>query len=697
MKKKSIIFLILFSAWFLRGQTLDCYTDEYHAILKSNGIDYTDSVIAFNNAINPASPNARVLTDHVVYIPVVFHIVFNGSVNAPGNISDAQIIDAMIILNNAFANQNNHANGVNCNIQFCLAKTDQNNNPITNGVTRHYTPKSYFVMPTDEADLKSYVGGSFPPNRYLNIWVSTDLKGVMPNNTIAPIKGYSSFPAGMVVGGQNNSLNDGIVIDYRRVGSIGTAANQPEPSLGKTLPHEVGHWLGLFHTFESGNGGACTNDNCAFEGDMICDTPPVPNPAGVNTNIVTSSSCSTRKDCDFNNVSAENYMEYNWDNCRNFFSQGQKNRMRYACQYYRNFFWINSINNPQVFPIECTTPNPFSSGGFSSSCTTNKWPDQLLYVNGESDNYIELCDGTPVIINQEHGSNCTIIPEHWMSAPCGADPNCSWLDQLLDLCDCGIVKALFYLEISYNCNGVLNCNNTVSTWRVYTDYSFVPHQMDIGSMLNFQFSPGGDYQIKLAVQDYSGNWHEGIKYIHFVSPDLYKTGNVPQHLKATNSITFENATVPDQSDYTASSWIKILPNSTVANGNNSRFYLSPIACSNAVYRLTNPDSTNRNTKYDNSKITSFRKDKLVDSKLEKSNDIKAVIKIIPNPSSDGIFNVSFGDKNIRKIEIYNSMQTLIDIFQNTNVINLNNNASGIYYAIITTNEGIFHEKLLYYK
>lgn len=115
------------------------------------------------------------------------------------------------------------------------------------------------------------INGSPPlqPSEYLNVWI-TDLR--------SGILGYAQFPW------DNKPTTDGVVMSKYVFGRypLYNAYN-----LNKTIVHEVGHWLGLYHTFQSsytGQKGILDNNADGYislgekTGDLVSDTPPQNNP-----------------------------------------------------------------------------------------------------------------------------------------------------------------------------------------------------------------------------------------------------------------------------------------------------------------------------------------------------------------------------------------------------------------------------------
>lgn len=239
-----------------------------------------------------------------LYIPVHFIIVspVNSPIGSSQNPSDARIISQLNAMNRDFLRLN--ADTINTpsvfstgnpNIEFCFATKDPVGNP-TDGITRYATNKDFQV---EEMAIKGLTG--WPRKDYLNIWVAD-----ITNLGFAYIATNTTLP---------NSILDGVTIDYQVFGGPGSGAKFPF-DLGRTATHEIGHFLGLRHIWQT-NG--CTGD------DGINDTP-LQNTSNSGCKVHPSPSCGNNGDMFMN------FMDYSDDACLNAFTYEQSLFMRSILQ-----------------------------------------------------------------------------------------------------------------------------------------------------------------------------------------------------------------------------------------------------------------------------------------------------------------------------------------------------------------------------
>jgi hypothetical protein len=250
------------------------------------------------------SGEAERVARRVVTIPTVVHVVHK---KPSENISKAQVQSQIAALNQDFRATNPDVSQVpapwqglvaDAKITFKLATRDPDGKR-TDGIVRVPTERTSFGA--GDGVKRAGAGGSaaWPTDAYLNVWVCTLAGGLL---------GYAQFPGGP-------KATDGVVILNTAFGTVGTASAPFDK--GRTLTHEVGHWLNLRHIW--GDTLDCSG------GDRVPDTP---NCEGPNVGVPTfpKVSCSNAPHGDM----FMNYMDYTDDAAMFMFTAGQVARMS-AC------------------------------------------------------------------------------------------------------------------------------------------------------------------------------------------------------------------------------------------------------------------------------------------------------------------------------------------------------------------------------
>jgi hypothetical protein len=207
-------------------------------------------------------------------INVYFHVIRRGTGISNGDVPTSMITSQISVLNNAYAS---------VGWSFNLVSIDRTTN------------SSWFTMSpgsTAESQAKNALRRGTADD--LNIYTASPGGGTL---------GYATFPSNY----SSRPKLDGVVVRFSTLPG-GTAAPY---NLGDTATHEVGHWMGLFHTFQGG---------CSTPGDSVSDTPAEASPA-FGCPIGRNTCASTGND------PIRNFMDYTDDSCMNSFTAGQNTRM----------------------------------------------------------------------------------------------------------------------------------------------------------------------------------------------------------------------------------------------------------------------------------------------------------------------------------------------------------------------------------
>ncbi len=252
----------------------------------------------------------------VITIPVVVHVIHTTgeAVGTGSNISDLQIQSQIDVLNEDYRRLNTNINSTpaafrglsdDALIEFCLASSDESGN-VTDGIERFTYTQTYFDM----ADMNSIVKPQtiWDRDKYLNLWT------VNFGGDDASLLGFAQFPS------TGSANTDGVAIKYSAFGRVDNVS--PPFDEGKTVIHEVGHWLDLRHIWADDQN---LSDHCTGS-DFVADTP---NQDSANSGcpIFPHNTCSNGAN---GGDMFPNNMDYSNDACLSLFTYGQTSRMEAA-------------------------------------------------------------------------------------------------------------------------------------------------------------------------------------------------------------------------------------------------------------------------------------------------------------------------------------------------------------------------------
>ncbi|HVK66833.1 MAG TPA: zinc metalloprotease [Polyangium sp.] len=224
-----------------------------------------------------------------ITIPVYWHVINKGTGLSNGDIPQSQIDSQISVLNAAYAPWG---------VSFNLVSVDRTTNSSW-----------YTAGPGTSAETSMKTALRQGSADDLNVYSSNPGGGLL---------GWATFPSSYT----SYPKDDGVVLLFSSVPG-GTASPY---NLGDTGTHEVGHWMGLYHTFQ----GACAK-NATTGGDGVADTPAEKSAAY---------GCPTGRDtCTGTNFTGAdpilNFMDYTDDACMNTFTEGQSARMQAQWNTYR--------------------------------------------------------------------------------------------------------------------------------------------------------------------------------------------------------------------------------------------------------------------------------------------------------------------------------------------------------------------------
>lgn len=260
----------------------------------------------------------------VVQLPVVVHIIHNGEEIGTGpNLSEERIQRQIEILNEDFRRKagtrghNEHPDGTDSKIEFVLAKSDPESN-IFGGINRiDATQWDVENLGNSPNHYAQYI--YWDPNKYINVWtvpLAEEMGCIYLGSATGP---ETDLPGSQLIPIPKEGDAEGLLINWMHFGESNIACHA---RYGRTLTHEMGHYLGLLHPW--GKRDCESNDYCD-------DTPAVDDAVYGSVPF---------EGCEGIPIMIGNYMNYSHDVVMNIFTNDQVNRMHYVL---KNHLGRNSL------------------------------------------------------------------------------------------------------------------------------------------------------------------------------------------------------------------------------------------------------------------------------------------------------------------------------------------------------------------
>ncbi|KAJ3503909.1 hypothetical protein NMY22_g18089 [Coprinellus aureogranulatus] len=257
-----------------------------------------------------------------VTFDVFFHVLYANETYEGGYVPDNQIQEQIAVLNRDYASTNISWNLVN----------------VTRIHNADWFTNVWPGSPQEDQMKRTYHKGG--NSSALNVFTCGF-------NATDRTLGYATLPSAYL----RDPIHDGLMIRYTTL----PWGNNTNYNLGRTMVHELGHWLGLYHTFEGG---------CTGVGDNVEDTAP--EASGAEGCPVGRKSCPGSKIED----PIHNFMDYSFDSCMTHFTAGQAVRMHEA-------IWAFRTPRPPVANSTSTSTATATTATASPSTTTSAAPEAL--------------------------------------------------------------------------------------------------------------------------------------------------------------------------------------------------------------------------------------------------------------------------------------------------------------------------------